>query len=164
MTRKALYAGSFDPMTRGHLDIIRRARLLADELVVAVGTNAGKKALFSAEERVAMLARATDDLDGVEVVAFSGLVVDEARRRGATILVRGIRSVADFEDERTMALTNRCLAPDIDTIILVPSEEYAFLSSRLVKEVVGSGGNLDRFLDPETAAALRARLSESQRD
>ncbi len=160
MAQRALYAGSFDPITRGHLDIIRRARTLFDGLVVAVGRNSGKTPLFSVEERVAMIETAVAGMDDVEVVAFSGLVVDEARRRGVGVLVRGIRSVSDFEDERTMALTNRSLAPDMDTVVLIPSEEYAFLSSRLVKEVIGAGGNLDRFLTPDVARAMRSRLEE----
>ncbi len=160
MTSHALYAGSFDPPTRGHLDIIRRGLRLFGQVTVAVGHNVEKRPLFSAAERVAMIEGALPDEKGLAVRSFEGLVVDLARDVGATVLLRGLRSISDFESEFRMALTNAALSNDVETVFLAPSESYAFLSSRLVKEVVAAGGSLDRFLTPEVALALKTKMEE----
>ena len=136
MSCSAVYAGSFDPPTRGHLDIIQRGLGLFERLTVAVGRNVDKSPLFSADERVAMIRAEFPGDDRLDVVAFDGLVVEFARSCGADVLLRGIRSLTDFESEFQMALTNTSLDPGVETVFLAPSEQYAFLSSRLVKEVV----------------------------
>lgn len=159
MPGRALYAGTFDPPTQGHLDLIRRARALFSGVVVAIGVNPEKRPLFTAEERKEILTEALADLDGVEIVVFSGLAVDQARARGCAVLVRGVRTATDFEAEMTMALTNRRLAPEIDTIFLPPAAAYSWLSSRLVKEVVRNGGTVGDFLSPGVEERLRERLS-----
>ena len=157
MTR-ALYAGTFDPLTFGHLDLIERGARLFDELVVAVADNSRKAPLFSAEERLETLARHTGSLANVSVVTFRGLVVDYAAASGIDVLLRGLRTVSDFEYEYQMALTNRALSPDIDTAFVMPSQEYAFLSSSLIKEVMRNGGDAGRWLPDDVAAAVRKRL------
>ena len=158
MPARALYAGTFDPPTMGHLDLIRRARALFSGVVVAIVVNPDKKPLFSADERKEMLATALGDLDGVEILVFAGLAIDQARARNCKVLVRGVRTAADFEAEMTMALTNRRLAPEIDTIFLPPAAAYSWLSSRLVKEVVRNGGSVGDFLYPGVEERLRERL------
>ena len=156
--RQALYAGTFDPLTFGHLDVIQRGAQLFERLVVAVADNSRKESLFSVDERVNMLASHTADLDNVEAASFSGLVVDFARDKGMGVLLRGLRTVSDFEYEYQMALTNRALAPDIDTVFVMPSSEWAFLSSSLIKEVVRGGGDASRWMPPDVAAAVADKL------
>ena len=129
MCQKAIYPGSFDPVTYGHLDIIQRAQRLFDTVVVAVARNSQKKPLFSVKERLKMLRKATQDLDGVVVTDFDGLVVDYARKNNLGVIIRGLRMVSDFEYEFQMALTNRKLAADVETIFLMPSEQYSYISS-----------------------------------
>jgi len=138
----AIYPGSFDPVTNGHLDLIRRGAKLADRLIVAVLNNTSKQPLFSVEERTGMLREATAGLDGVEVDSFDGLLVDFAERRGARAIVRGLRGISDYETERDMALLNGRLRPGLETIFLLAGEEWRFLSSRMVKEVVKLGGDV----------------------
>ena len=133
--RVALYAGSFDPLTNGHLDILSRARRLADRVVVAILENDAKKPLFTVEERLAMIREIVGDDPAVPVRSFSGLLVDFAKQSGATLIVRGLRAVSDYEYELQMALMNRRLAPAIETVFLMAKEEYSYVSSRLVKEV-----------------------------
>ena len=133
--RIALYPGSFDPPTLGHLDLIKRATRIFDRLIVAVAVNDAKQALFTAEERVQMLSEMTAGVAHVEIASFNGLTADFARDRNAVALVRGLRAVSDFEFELSMAITNQKLYADIDTVCMMPSEPYLFLSSRLVKEV-----------------------------
>lgn len=147
--RIALYPGSFDPPTYGHIDLIERALRVFDKLIVAVAKNAEKECLFTVEERVGMLTDATNHLEGVEVVSFDTLTVEYARERGAIALIRGLRAVSDFEYELQMALMNRKLAPSIETIYLMPSETHIFLSSSLLKEIAMFGGKkLSDFVPP----------------
>jgi pantetheine-phosphate adenylyltransferase len=154
----AVYPGSFDPLTNGHLDIIRRGTRLFDRLLVAVLENEGKSPLFSVAERVDLISRCTKDMDGVEVHSFSGLLVDFMRGQGATVVVRGIRAVSDYEYELQMALMNRELSPRTETIFMLPAVEYTYVSSRLVKEVFRLGGDVARLVPPLVLESLRARL------
>jgi pantetheine-phosphate adenylyltransferase len=159
--RRAIYPGSFDPITNGHLDVIRRAAKLFDELVVAVAFNDQKKSAFTAAERVAFIAAATADVNNIRVVHFKGLLVDFARRENAGAVVRGLRAISDFEFEFQMALMNRKLEPTIETIFLTPREEYTYLSSRLVKEIARLGGNVEAFVPPSVMRALREKFSST---
>ena len=155
----ACYPGSFDPVTFGHLDLIRRAARLFDRVVVAIGVNASKAPLFTPEERRAMIEAELGELSSkVEVATFRGLVVEFCRARGITVLLRGLRTVSDFESELQMALTNRSFAPEIESVFMMPAERYAFVSSRLIKEVVNAGGSVESFVPGRVAEALRARL------
>ena len=138
----AVYPGSFDPVTNGHLDIIRRGSRLFDRIVVAILSNAEKEPLFGLEERRRILERATSGIPNVTVDSFDGLLVDYARRKGAAVIVRGLRALTDFEYEFQMALMNRRLDSSIETVFMMPSEAYSYLSSRLVKEVVRLGGSV----------------------
>ena len=156
--KRAVYPGSFDPCTYGHLDIIRRASQQFDEVVVAVLRNSAKTPLFSHEERVNILKEVTKDIPNVTVDSFSGLVVDFVRKSGAQVIIRGLRAMTDFEYELHMAQTNRILAPDIDTMFLITSLEYAYLSSTTVKVVAQYGGDLERFVFPFIADLLRERV------
>jgi pantetheine-phosphate adenylyltransferase len=142
-TVKAIYPGSFDPLTNGHLDLIARAAKIFDHLVVAILRNSSKNPLFSVEERVAMLSEGTAEFNNVSVSTFDGLLVDFAREQRAHAVVRGIRAISDYEYEFQMALMNRRLSPDVETIFLMPDAKYSFVSSRLVKEVFRLGGSVD---------------------
>lgn len=142
-TVKAIYPGSFDPLTNGHLDLIARAAKIFDHLVVAILRNSAKNPLFTVEERVAMLSEGTAEFDNVSVSTFDGLLVDFAREQRAHAVVRGIRAISDYEYEFQMALMNRRLSPDVETIFLMPDAKYSFVSSRLVKEVFRLGGSVD---------------------
>jgi pantetheine-phosphate adenylyltransferase len=155
--RKAIYPGSFDPITNGHLDVLQRAAGVFDELVIAVARDNNKQSLFTVEERVAMI-RETVQIDHVEVVAFDGLLVDFAAQQNAIALVRGLRAVSDFEFEFQLALMNRKLSPTLETVFLMPREELTYISSRIVKEIARLGGNIDLFVPPNVARALRERL------
>jgi pantetheine-phosphate adenylyltransferase len=153
----AVYPGSFDPITNGHLDLIRRGSDLFDRLIVAVLRNTEKSYLFSVEDRLELLSESVVDLPNVEVAAFDGLLVDFARKRGAMRILRGIRALSDFELEFQMALMNRRLAPDLETVFLMPREEFTFLSSKLVREVARLGGPVDAFVPPPVARRLKQR-------
>jgi pantetheine-phosphate adenylyltransferase len=142
-TVKAIYPGSFDPLTNGHLDLIARAAKIFDHLVVAILRNSSKNPLFTVEERVAMLTEGTAEFENVSVSTFDGLLVDFAREQRAHAVVRGIRAISDYEFEFQMALMNRRLAPDVETIFMMPDAKYSFVSSRLVKEVFRLGGSVD---------------------
>ena len=142
----AVYPGSFDPVTNGHLDVITRGAKLFDRVIVGVLHNSSKSPLFSVEERVKILKEATADLENVEIVSFSGLSVEFARECNAKVIIRGLRAITDFEYELQMAQTNRVLAPDIDTMFLTTSLEYAYLSSTTVKEVATFGGDISKFV------------------
>jgi pantetheine-phosphate adenylyltransferase len=157
MTRIAVYPGSFDPPTRGHEDLIRRSLSLCDRLVVAVATNVSKQPLFSVEERLELLRTVIGDEPRVEVRTFGGLLVDFARERGATMLVRGLRAVSDFDFEFQMALMNRTLEPTLETVFMVPPPDLTFLSSSLVREVSHFGGDVSGLVHPAVAEALARR-------
>ncbi len=160
MTRAAVFAGSFDPITRGHVDLVRRAAALFDRVTVAVAVNSGKQPLFTLDERVQQV---RDALAGAGVAAdvarLDGLLVAFARSAGATFLVRGVRSVADFEYEQQMARMNRHVAPEIDTVFLSPAPELAWVSSTLVRDVSRLGESVDALVTPNVATALRARFA-----
>lgn len=162
-SRIAVYPGSFDPLTNGHVDIIERGARLFDSIVVAVLTNVEKHALFDADERVAMLREAFAGHRNVEVDTFGGLLVDYARHRRASVIVRGLRAVSDFEYEMQMALMNRHLSADIETVFMMPAEQYTYVSSRLVKEVVSLGGSVAGLVPPVVEERLRRRATTSQR-
>ena len=157
MNRRAVYPGSFDPVTYGHLDIITRASQTVDELIVGVLVNRAKIALFSVEERVKMLQIITKDLPNVRVESFQGLLVDFAKAQGASFIVRGLRAITDFDYELQMSQTNRIMAPQIDTIFLTTSLEYAYLSSTTVKEVASYGGDITKFVSDYVAQAVIAK-------
>ena len=144
-----IYPGSFDPVTFGHLDIIERGAKIVDKLIVGVLTNNAKTPLFSSEERVRMINNLTKHLDNVEAKAFDGLTVDFAHAEGATVIVRGLRAVTDFEYELQLAQTNKVIAPDIDTIFLTTNLKYSYLSSSTVKEIASFGGDIHEFVSPE---------------
>ncbi len=156
----AVYPGSFDPITNGHLDVVDRALAVFDRLVVAVLRNPRKAALLSAEERIAVIRSAVDASavapDRVDVVAFDGLTVEAARRHGAGSIVRGLRAVSDFETEMQLAHNNRRLAPEIDTVFFMTSVEHGYVSSSLVKEIAGFGGDVSAMVPPAAIAAIRA--------
>lgn len=156
--QRAVYPGSFDPVTNGHVDLIRRALSLFPELVVGVAVNPGKETLFSVQERVRMLQDATRRWSRVKVVPFDGLAVAFARARGARVIIRGLRVLSDFEYEFQMALTNRKLNSQIETVFLMPSADYSYLSSRLIKEAAGLGADVRGFVPPLVARWLRERL------
>ena len=156
----AVYPGSFDPATYGHLDVIRRASVSFDKVIVGVLHNSAKSPLFSVEERVNILEKATKDVPNVEIKAFEGLSVNFARENHAQVIVRGLRAVTDFEFELQMAQTNRVLAPDIDTVFLTTSLEYAYLSSTILKEVASYGGDLGRFAPPEITDAVKIKMHD----
>jgi pantetheine-phosphate adenylyltransferase len=155
-----IYPGSFDPVHLGHVDLVRRASRLADRLVVGVLDNSAKNCLFSVPERVALLSEAVAGIPNVEVATFSGLLMDFARARGARVVVRGLRAVADFEYEFQMALMNRQLDAEVETVFLMPSVDYTYLSSRLVKEVARLGANVDSLVPPSVSSALRRKRAD----
>lgn len=154
----AVYPGSFDPITNGHLDLIQRCAPLVDKLVVAVLRNEHKSPLFSLEERVAMLQDVLKPFPNVEVDSFDGLLVDYARQKSAQLLLRGIRAISDYEYELQMALMNRRLAPEIETMFMMAGEAYSFISSKLVKEVIGLGGNINGLVPLSVEEKLKQRF------
>jgi pantetheine-phosphate adenylyltransferase len=159
MTVKALYPGTFDPPTNGHVDLIHRGSKLFHHLTVAILKNPAKDPLFSIEERVEMLQEVTADMENVSVATFDGLMVDFARQLGATAVLRGIRAISDYEYEFQMALMNRRLAPEIETVFLQPAGRYSFLSSRMLKEVYSLGGDVTGLVPPNVFKRLRARMN-----
>jgi pantetheine-phosphate adenylyltransferase len=158
MTRLAVYPGSFDPITRGHEDLIRRGLVFADRVVVAVTSTAAKASLFSLEERVGMVRETLAGESRIEVHAFDGLLVDFVRSVGGSVIVRGLRYVSDFEYEFQMALMNRKLAGEIETVFLVPAFDYTYVSSSLVREVARLGGDVSSLVHPVVNAKLRERM------
>ncbi len=156
--RRAIYPGSFDPMTNGHLDLVRRARNLFDEVIVAVATSSDKKTLFALEERIELVRISTAGLTGITVVGFSGLLIDFAAKVNSNVLIRGLRAVSDFEYEFQLAWMNRQLDRNIETMFLAPSEENAFVSATLVKEIAQLGGDVRQFLHPCVNEALTEKL------
>lgn len=159
--RKAIYPGSFDPVTFGHLDLIERALNLFDELIVVVASNASKKTLFTAGERAAFLKAALKKYSRVKVVNWDGLTVHLAEKEDAYTLIRGIRATSDFDYEFQMALTNRKLAPKIDTLFLMPSESHFYLSSRLIKEIAQLGGDVRRYVPSGVAAQIKKKFQKA---
>ena len=153
----AIYPGSFDPLTNGHVDIIRRGARLFDRIVVAVLINAEKRPLFSISERVEILGQVFEGAPNVEVDTFAGLLVDYARKRDATVIVRGLRAISDFEYEMQMALMNRKLNDKVETVFMMPAEPYTYVSSRLVKEVAALGGEVSTLVPPLVEARLREK-------
>jgi pantetheine-phosphate adenylyltransferase len=160
MPVKAIYPGTFDPPTNGHVDLVQRGSKLFDHLTVAVLNNRGKDPLFTVSERMEMLAEATRTLGNVSVAMFNGLMVDFARQQGATAVLRGIRAISDYEYEFQMALMNRRLAPDIETVFLQPAGRYSFVSSRMVKEVFSFGGDVTGLVPPNVLKRLRNRMTK----
>ncbi len=155
--RTAIYPGSFDPVTNGHLDVLQRATKLFDRVIVAVAVNQDKRPLFSTEERKQMVRRAVQHLPAVSVDSFEGLLVDYAEKRRAQAVVRGLRAISDFEFEFQLALMNRKLNERIETIFMMPKDTYTFLSSRIVKEIARLGGDISAFVPPHVRKALLAR-------
>ncbi|HUX43880.1 MAG TPA: pantetheine-phosphate adenylyltransferase [Terracidiphilus sp.] len=159
MSVKALYPGTFDPPTNGHIDLIQRGSRLFEHLTVAILINPVKNPLFTVEERVEMLREATASLGNVSVATFDGLMVDFARTLGCTAVLRGIRAISDYEHEFQMALMNRRLAPDIETVFLQPAGRYSFISSRMLKEVFSFGGDVTGLVPPNVLKRLRSRIN-----
>jgi len=156
----AIYAGTFDPFTFGHIDIAKRAHRLFPRLVIAMATNPEKSALFSLEERRRIIRDATRGMRGVSIDSFDGLLVDYVRSKGARVLIRGIRALSDFEYEFQMALMNRKLSDEIETVFLMPHENYSYLSSRLVKEIALLGGDVSPFVTPMVGKMLKERAAQ----
>jgi len=155
----AVYPGTFDPITNGHSDIVTRAAILFDKVIVAVAASPGKGPMFSIEQRVALAREALADVKNVEICQFNNLLVDFASQHDATVILRGLRAVSDFEYEFQLAGINRRLAPDVETLFLRPAEQYAYISSSLVREVARLGGDVSEFIHPAVQAALKCRNS-----
>lgn len=162
MHRRAIYPGTFDPITNGHADLIERAANLFSEIVVGIAESPSKKPLFTLQERVLLAQQVTEHLDNVTVVGFSGLLVDFAEEYDATVLIRGLRAVSDFEYEFQLANMNRRLAPKLESVFLTPAEENSFISSSLVKEVALHGGDVYGFTDARVASALEQKFSDKR--
>ena len=160
---RAIYPGSFDPVTNGHIDIIKRAAAISDELIVGVLQNKAKTPLFSVEERVIMLREVTKNLKNVKIIPFEGLLIDFAAQMDAKVIVRGLRAITDFEYELQMSQTNRKLNADIETLFLTTSLEYSFLSSTTVKEVASFGGDISQFVPEFVAEQITEKIKEKRR-
>ncbi|MBN3040012.1 MAG: pantetheine-phosphate adenylyltransferase [Candidatus Omnitrophica bacterium] len=156
--RLAVCPGTFDPITNGHIDIIKRAVFIYEQVIVAVVKKPSKNEFFPYDQRISLVKESTKDIKGVSVKGFSGLVVDFARKEGSRVIVRGLRMISDFEYEFQMALTNRSLCPDVETTFLMPHPEYSFISSRLIKEAVFLGADLKKFLPQPVLKALKERI------
>ncbi len=154
----AIYPGTFDPITNGHRDVIARATKIADRLIVAVLRNQSKHPLFTVEERVNMLREVTDEFSNVEVDGFDGLLVDYAAQKNANLIIRGIRAISDYEKELQMALMNRRLRPEVETVFLMAGEQYSFVSSHLVKEIISLGGNISGLVPTVVEEKLKHRI------
>jgi pantetheine-phosphate adenylyltransferase len=161
MSVTALYPGTFDPPTNGHIDLIQRGAKLFDHLIVSILNNPGKDPLFTVEEREEMLLESISGMKNVSVATFDGLMVDFARQQGATAVLRGIRAISDYEYEFQMALMNRRLAPEIETVFLQPAGRYSFVSSRMLKEVFSFGGDVSGLLPPNVLKRLQSRIGKS---
>lgn len=158
MTKKAIYPGTFDPITLGHEDVVRRAAGLFDEVIVAVAQSQSKRPLFGLDERVSLAANVLADCPNVRVVGFSGLLMQFAREEGAHVVIRGLRAVSDFEYEFQLAGMNRHLYPEVETLFLTPSEQYMFISASLVREIAILGGDISKFVPSIVDAAIQAKL------
>ena len=159
--RLAIYPGTFDPITNGHIDIIERCVVLFDSLIVSVPQSSQKDPLFGIEERVRMIEESVGDIPSVEVDQFEGLIVDYAKQRGAVALIRGLRAVSDFEYEFQMALVNRRMAPELITVFLAPSQDYVHLDSTIVREVAGYGGDVNPYVPKHVAQALAEKFGQA---
>ncbi len=160
--RRAIYPGSFDPMTNGHVDLARRARNLFEEVVIAVAAGSSKNTLFSMPERIDLVRSSTAEIPGVTVVGFSGLLIDLAARLESNVVIRGLRAVSDFEYEFQLAWMNRQLDRNIETLFFAPAEANAFVSATLVKEIAQLGGDVSQFLHPSVVEALTGKIRENQ--
>ena len=156
--RTAIYPGTFDPVTYGHIDLIKRASKIFDKVIVAVAHNKSKGVFFSVEERVAMLRDAVKGIPNIIIDDFNSLVVEYAKKRGSSVMIRGLRMISDFEYEFQMALTNRKLAGDIETIFMMPHEDYSYVSSKLIKEAAALGADVSEFIPRKAAAALKEKM------
>jgi pantetheine-phosphate adenylyltransferase len=159
-TVKAIYPGTFDPLTNGHLDLIARGAKIVDHLVVAILRNAEKSPLFAVSERVEMITEATREVGNVSVATFDGLLVDFCRQQGASAVLRGIRAISDYEYEFQMAMMNRKLAPELETLFMMPAEKYTYVSSRLIKSVFELGGDVSELVPPLVVERLKAKAAE----
>lgn len=162
MKPKAVYPGTFDPLTRGHEDIVRRAAGVFSEVIVAVAENTSKRSTFSLSERVDMAAAVLADCPNVRVMAFSGLLMQFVREQGAKVVVRGLRAVSDFEYEFQLAGMNRKLYPEVETLFLTPAEQYMFISASLVREIAALGGDVSQFVPPLVEARLKQKISRKE--
>ena len=158
MKNKAIYPGTFDPITNGHIDLVERAARIFDQVIVSVAVNASKKPLFSLEERVSLAKEVLAKYKNVEVLGFESLLTDFAHDQGANIILRGLRAVSDFDYEFQLAGMNRYLAPNVESMFLMPSESYTYISSRLVREISSLGGDVDKFVPDIVADALHQKL------
>ena len=157
---RAIYAGTFDPLTRGHEDLVRRASTLFDSLILGVADSRAKKPFFTLDERLEMARQVLADLKNIEIVGFTGLLIDFARKHNARVVVRGLRAVSDFEYEFQLAGMNRNLNPDMETVFLTPSEQHMFTSATLVREIAMFGGDVSKFVHPTVRAKLAARVKQ----
>ena len=157
---KVIYPGTFDPITRGHEDLIRRASRLFDQVVVAVAVSSGKKPFFTLEERGDLAQQVLCDCSNVQIMAFSGLLMDFLQQQNARIILRGLRAASDFEYEFQMAGMNRCMYPDVETLFMTPTEQYMFISATMVREIASLGGNADAFVHPLVAKKLRKKITK----
>ena len=160
VNRKAVYPGTFDPITRGHEDLVRRAAGIFDNVVVAIAANPGKAPMFDIEERVALARDVLADIANVQVVGYAGLTVEFARKHGIGVIVRGLRAVSDFEFEFQLANMGRHIAPDVETVFLTPKEHFTFISSTLVREIATLGGSVGEFVHPLVEAAFRHKVKQ----
>jgi pantetheine-phosphate adenylyltransferase len=161
MTVSAMYPGTFDPITLGHEDLVRRASRLFDKVVVAIAANPGKEPMFTQTERVALASSVLSEIKNVEVMAYDGLTVDFARANGLQVIVRGLRAISDFEYEFQLANMNRHLTDEVETAFLTPTEKYTYISSSLVREICSLGGDISEFVSPDVNTALLARCARS---
>lgn len=161
MSVSAMYPGTFDPITRGHEDLVRRACRLFDKVVVAIAANPGKEPMFSLEERVALARSVLDDIEGVEVTGYEGLTVSFAKDHGLRVIVRGLRAISDFEYEFQLANMNRHLTDEVETAFLTPTETYTYISSSMVREIASLGGNVSEFVSPPVKKALLERCGRA---
>lgn len=160
MNKTAIYAGTFDPLTLGHLDVIERAARIFERLIITLAINPAKKPFFSVDERQEMIVSETQRFENVEVDSFDGLLVDYVRSKGSMVIVRGLRAFSDFEYEFQMALTNRQLAKDVETIFLMPNQNYSYLNSRNVRQIAALGGATDEFVPASVSAALKKKFEQ----
>jgi pantetheine-phosphate adenylyltransferase len=160
MNKITVYPGTFDPVTYGHVDVVKRVAALYDKVYVAVAVSERKDTLFTIDERVAMLKAAVSEYENVEVERFEGLVVDYALSKSAKVVIRGIRMISDFEYEFQMALTNRQLQPQVETVFMMPNAEYSYLSSRLIKEIASLGADVSKFVPPHVEKQLRGKITK----